>query len=61
MKEENLKNLCERIVAKNGRVSCRDILECGYTMEHFIRMADNNIDNKKLVQTAQKVLSEMEG
>ena len=61
MKEENLKNLCERIVAKNGRVSCRDILECGYTMEHFIRMAGHNIDTKKLVSRASEILTKMEG
>ena len=36
---ENLKRLCEMIVEKNGNPSCQDVLNCGYSTEYFIIMA----------------------
>lgn len=60
MKERNFKRLCELIIAKNGNVSSKDVLDCGYTMEHFIRMAQPNVNTEKLIKKASKMLAEME-
>ena len=48
--------LCEKIIDTNGNPSVKDVLECGYTMDHFIRMAQPNIKSEKLVKNARKAL-----
>lgn len=58
MKKQNFKKLCELIVAKNGNISSQDVLDCGYTMEHFIRMAQPNVNTEKLVKNASKMLAD---
>ena len=55
----SFKRLCEIIVATNGNPSVKEVLECGYTMEHFIRLCQNNIDRTALVEKAQESLSKM--
>lgn len=57
---ENFKRLCEMIVERNGNPSCQDVMNCGYSMEHFIRMAQSRISTEKLLQEAKKFLKEME-
>ena len=57
---KNFKQLCEKIVEKNGNPSCQDVLDCGYSMEHFIRMANSHIKTEKLLEEAKKQLEEME-
>lgn len=58
MKKQNFKKLCELIVAKNGNISSKDVLDCGYTMGHFIRMAQPNVNTEKLVKNASKMLAD---
>lgn len=48
--------LCERIIDTNGNPSVKDILECGYTMDHFIKIAQHNIKSEKLVKNAKQAL-----
>ena len=35
--------LCEKIIDTDGNPSDQDVMNCGYTMEHFIRMSQPNI------------------
>ena len=37
----------------------KEVLDCGYTMEHFIRLCQNNINTEVLVQKAQESLNKM--
>lgn len=48
--------LCKKIIDSNGNPSVNDVLECGYTMEHFIRMSQPNIKADKLFKNARKAL-----
>lgn len=56
----NFKRLCEIIIETNGNPSVAEVLNCGYTMEHFIRLCDHNINTVKLVEKAKEALSKME-
>lgn len=59
MKNVNFKKLCKIIVEKNGNPSCKDVLTCGYTMEHFIRLCQPCINTDELVKNAKKSLKEV--
>ena len=48
--------LCEKIIDTNGNPTVKDVLECGYSMGHFIRMAQPNIKSEKLVKNARQAL-----
>lgn len=48
--------LCEKIIDSNGNPSVSDVFECGYTMEHFIRMSQPSIKADKLFKNARKAL-----
>lgn len=49
--------LCKIIIDTNGNPSVQDVLDCGYSMEHFIRMSQPNIKADKLVKNAREALS----
>ena len=53
------RRLCEIIVATNGNPTVKEVLECGYTMEHFIRLCQHNISTDILVKKAQESLNKM--
>lgn len=55
----SFKKLCEIIVSTNGNPTVRQVLECGYTMEHFIRLCQHNVNTQILVQKAQESLNKM--
>lgn len=55
----SFKKLCEIIVSTNGNPTVKEVLDCGYTMEHFIRLCQNNISTEALVQKAQESLNKM--
>lgn len=55
----SFRRLCEIIVATNGNPTVKEVLECGYTMEHFIRLCQVNIDTATLVKKAQESLNKM--
>ena len=48
--------LCKKIIDTNGNPSTEDVLGCGYTMEHFIRLAQPNVNPEKLVKNARQAL-----
>lgn len=55
----NFKRLCEIIVDTKGNPTVKELFECGYTIEHFIRLCQNNIDTTTLVKKAQESLNKM--
>ena len=52
----NFEALCKRIIDTNGNPSTQDVLECGYSMEHFIRMSQPNVKPERLVKNAREAL-----
>ena len=56
----NFKKLCEVLVETNGNPTVKQVLDCGYTMEHFIRLCDIYLDTAKLVEKAKASLQKME-
>lgn len=48
--------LCKKIIDTEGNPSVQDVMNCGYTMEHFLRMAQPNIKADKLVHNAREAL-----
>ena len=56
----DFKKFCEILVKTNGNPSVAEVLNCGYTMEHFIRLCDSNISTAKLVEKAKESLKKME-
>ena len=48
--------LCELIIDSNGNPNVDDVLNCGYTMEHFIRMSQPDVSSEKLVYNARESL-----
>ena len=56
----DFKKFCEILVETNGNPSVAQVLNCGYTMEHFIKLCDNNISTAKLVEKAKESLAKME-
>lgn len=48
--------LCKRIIDTNGNPSTEDVLDCGFSMEHFIRMSQPNVKADKLVRNARQAL-----
>ena len=55
----NFKRLCELIVSTNGNPTVKELLECGYTIEHFIKLCQNNIDTATLIRKAQESRNKM--
>ena len=49
-------NLCEKIIDTEGNPSVQDVMNCGYSMEHFIRMSQPNVKADKLVHNAREAL-----
>ena len=49
--------LCKRIIDTNGNTSTEDVLSCGYSMEHFIRISQANVKAEKLVKNAREALN----
>lgn len=48
--------LCEKIIDSGGNPSVQDVLDYGYSMEHFIRMSQPNITPERLVKNARRAL-----
>ena len=45
----DFERLCKLIIDTDGDPSVDDVLDCGYTMEHFLRMAQPDVSNERLV------------
>lgn len=54
----NFEELCKCIIDSNGNPNVQDVLDCGFTMEHFIRIAQPNVSRTKLVKNARRALLE---
>lgn len=54
----SLKKLCEILIETDGNPSVQQVLECGCTMEHFIRFCQ--IGRETLVSRAKEALKRME-
>ena len=48
--------LCKKIIDSDGNPSTQDVLDCGYSMEHFIRLAQPNVKPERLVRNAREAL-----
>ena len=44
--------LCEKIIDTGGNPSTEDVISCGYTLEHFIRLSQPNVNPERLVKNA---------
>ena len=48
--------LCKRIIDTDGKPSEQDVLDCGYSKEHFIKLSQPNVKAEKLVKNARENL-----
>ena len=48
--------LCKTIIDSQGNPTVNDILDCGYSMEHFIKMSQPDIKADKLLKNARQAL-----
>ena len=48
--------LCKKIIDSNGNPSVQDVLDCGFSMEHFVKMSQQNVKAEKLVKNAREAL-----
>lgn len=48
--------LCKTIINSQGNPTVNDVLECGYSMEHFIKMSQPDIKADKLLKNARQAL-----
>ena len=53
MKNQNFNELCKVIIETDGKPSTKQVEECGYSFEAFLRIAQ--CDRKKLVENAKKM------
>ena len=52
----DFEKLCKLIIDADGDPSVDDVLNCGYTMEHFIRISQPDMSNERLVNNAREAL-----
>ena len=52
----DFEGLCKRIIDCNGNISCKDVLDYGYSMENFIRLSQPNVKPERLVKNAREAL-----
>lgn len=48
--------LCKIIIDSQGNPTVNDVLDCGYSMEHFIKMSQPDIKADKLLKNARQAL-----
>ena len=48
--------LCKTIIYSQGNPTVNDVLDCGYSMEHFIKMSQPDIKADKLLKNARQAL-----
>lgn len=54
MKKKNFNELCKIIVETNGNPSTKQMENCGYSFEAFLRLSQ--CDRNKLVEKCKKVI-----
>ena len=53
---EDFEKLCKVIIDTNGNPSVQQVFDAGYSIEHFIRIAQPNVNRAKLVEHARQNL-----
>ena len=48
--------LCKTIIDSQGNPTVNDVLDCRYSMEHFIKMSQPDIKADKLLKNARQAL-----
>ena len=48
--------LCKTIIDSQGNPTVNDVFDCGYSMEHFIKMSQPDITADKLLKNARQAL-----
>ena len=48
--------LCKTLIDSQGNPTVNDVLDCGYSMEHFIKMSQPDIKADKLLKNARQAL-----
>ena len=48
--------LCKTIIDSQGNPTVNGVLDCGYSMEHFIKMSQPDIKADKLLKNARQAL-----
>ena len=48
--------LCKTIIDSQGNPAVNDVLDCGYSTEHFIKMSQPDIKADKLLKNARQAL-----
>lgn len=48
--------LCKTIIDSQGNPTVNNVLDCGYSMEHFIKMSQPDIKADKLLKNARQAL-----
>lgn len=46
--------LCKTIIDSQGNPTVNDVLDCGYSMEYFIKMSQPDIKADKLLKNASR-------
>lgn len=52
----NFEKLCKLIIDTNGLPNIQDVLDCGYSMENFIRLSRSAEKPERLVKNAREAL-----
>ena len=52
----DFERLCIAIVETDGNPSCQTVMDCGYSFEHFLRIAQPKVSRYLLVEKAKKNL-----
>ena len=52
----DFEKLCKCIIDSNGNPSVQDVMNCGYSLEHFIKMSQPNVKAERLVKNAREAL-----
>ena len=55
MKNQNFNELCKVIIETNGNPSTKQVENCGYSFETFLRLC--NCNKEKLIEKAKEILS----
>lgn len=52
----DLITLCKHIIDTNGKPNEQNVLECGYSKEHFKALTNANVRPERIVKNAREML-----
>ena len=56
--KEKFMKFCKMLVMKEGKLSCKDVQQCGYSFEVFLRLPETKSGMEKLARKAEGILYE---